>query len=174
MSTGQNQAMNLTIGSPGNLGRLYVSKAHVTPTSYDSEQYGATGTLTNGQSYAYAFAICNTLPDGTIQYGQATAERLLTASTKLVIITELYMPTAAGAGATLVMWRKTGTGVLSAPDRYVVMPVGHGGSTRLFDTGANINKLPWITSSVPVPNTVAGSNHTADGLYVAGTSVTIP
>ena len=54
------------------------------------------------------------------------------------------------------------------------MPVGHGGSTRLFDTGANINKLPWITSSVPVPNTVAGSNHTADGLYVAGTSVTIP
>lgn len=173
MSTGQNQAMNIQVGPHGNLGNIYISQTHIKPTSYDNEAYGATGTLTNGQSYAYAFAVCNTLPDGSIQYGQATSERLLTAGAKRVIITELYMPTAAAAGATLVMWRKTGTGVISAPDRYVILPIGHG-STRLFDTGVNMNGIPWITTSIPVPSSVAATNHTASGLYVSGVSVTIP
>jgi hypothetical protein len=173
VGTGQNVAMTIGIAPHGNMGRFYSAAAHVTPTSYDSEAYGATGTLTNGTSYAYAFAVCNTLPDGTIEYGQATAERLIAAGAKQVIVTELYMPSAGAAGATLVVWRKTGTGVIATPDRYVVLPVGSA-ATRLFDTGANISGTPWITTSVPVPSSVAATNHTSSRPFFDGTAITVP
>jgi hypothetical protein len=168
--TGQNQAMSIGIGTPGALAGLYRSRGHVAPTFYDAESYG-TGTLTNGQLYAYAAAVCNTLPDGTIQYGQVTAEWTQTAPAGGAQGFEMYMPSAPN-GATLVIWRKTGTGVLAAPDRYVVLPVGSAAS-RFIDTGANLSKLPWITTSVPVPNTVAATNHTAEGLYL-GTAIIAP
>lgn len=60
----------------------------------------------------------------------------------------------AGASGRLVVWRKTGTGVLTAPDRFIVIPT-NGRMMRLFDTGAHLNKRPWVTTGVPVPNTVA-------------------
>ena len=162
-STGQNQAMSIGISNRGNLGGIYRARTHVTPTFYDAENYG-TGTLANSTLYSYAAAVCNTLPDGTIQYGAATAEwQQTTPSSGGAQGFEMYTPSAAN-GATVVIWRKTAAGVLSTPDRYVIIPVG-AAATRFLDTGANINKVPWITTSVPVPNTVAAINHTFDQVY---------
>lgn len=60
--------------------------------------------------------------------------------------------TAPGDG--LMVWRKAGTGVLSAPDAYCVIPMA-ATTTDLYDTGDHLSGRPWVTSSVPVPNTVA-------------------
>jgi hypothetical protein len=170
-TTGQNQAMTIGIGQLGNPSGLYRARLHVTPTFYDAESYG-TGTLANSTLYAYAAALCNTLPDGTIQYGQVTAEwTQTTPASGGAQGFEMYLPSAAN-GATLVIWRKTGSGVLATPDRYVVLPVGSA-ATRLVDSGANVNRWPWITTSVPVPNTVAAANHTSDALYL-GTTIIAP
>jgi hypothetical protein len=171
MATGQNNPMNISIRGIGQLNAVYQGNLHVTPTFYDAENMGS-GTLTNGQAYAYCAAVCNTLPDGTIQYGAATAEWLQTAPAGGAMGFEMYTPSGAG-GATLVIWRKTGTGVLAGATRYVLIPIGSA-ATRLWDSGANISKIPWITTAVPVPNTVAGTNHTADALYFNTTQITIP
>lgn len=115
------------------------------------------GTLTNGQTYEYAIA----LRDAKGNYSAASSASSTAADSAGSI---RLLVTTPGTPCTLVVWRKTGTGVLAGPDRYVAIPWDAYDSTRLFDTGANINGVPWITTSVPVPNTVAAANGTRSAL----------
>lgn len=175
VASGQNSAIPIVVRGIGNHAQLYCSYARGIPTFYDQELSGnGSGTLTNGTTYNYAAAMCNTLPSGSIQYGQATAGAWSsTAGASGVVGFEMYCPEAE-SGGTLVIWRTSGgTSVHTAPTHYVVIPV-NAATTRFVDTGVNINKWAWITSSVPVTDTVAGSDHTAAGIYIAGTAVTIP
>lgn len=171
--TGQDQAIPIVVRAIGPMAGVQVTRVHSVPTFYDIEVTGyGTGTLTNAQLYTYAAAVCNTLPDGTLQYGAATASFSNTPNAAGINGMEIYTPTAAH-GATLVVWRKTGSGVITAPDRYVLIPI-QAATTRLLDTGVNINKLPWVTTSVPVPNTVAATNHTVQSLYLGTGTVGLP
>lgn len=169
IGAGQDQAIPIVVRNIGNNADLRTTRVHAIPTFYDAEtSLNGTGTLTNGQLYSYTAAICNTLPDSSIQYGQAPSEWTETPGASGVNGFEIYTPTAAH-GATLVLWRKTGTGAVTAPDRYVVIPIV-GATTRFVDMGVNVNKWPWISTSVPVPSSVAATNHTLATLYL-GTTV---
>ena len=172
---GQNSAIPIVVRNIGNLANLRQTRSHAIPTFYDTEtSQNGTGTLANGTTYNYAAALVNTLPDSSLQYGQATSGAWSeTAGASGVAGFELYMPSAAH-GATIAIWRSTGAAaVQSAADRYVLIPVCSA-TSRFLDTGVNINKYPWITTSVPQPATVAGSNHTSEGLYLGTTAITIP
>jgi hypothetical protein len=175
VAAGQNSAIPIVVRNIGNSARLYCSYSRGVPTFYDAETTGnGTGTLTNGTAYHYAAAVCNTLPDGSIQYGLATTGAWdETAGASGVNGFEMYCPQAE-SGATLVIWRSSGAGAVhTAATAYVLIPI-NAATMRFVDTGVNINKWAWITSSVPQPDTVAASDHTVDDLYISGTAITVP
>lgn len=146
LDTGQGSKTPIAIANIGNLSDLRQVRSHAIPTFYNAEtSSNGTGTLTNAQLYSYTAAICNTLPDTQIQYAVAPTEFQITAGASGVAGFELYCPSAAH-GASLVIWRKTGTGVVTAPDRYVIIPI-NATTTRFVDTGVNINKYPWLTKT---------------------------
>jgi hypothetical protein len=174
-AAGQGSVIPIVGRQIGNLANLRQTRLHATPTFYDAETVDiGVGTLSNGTTYNYAAALCNTLPDSTLEYGQATAGAFgIVAGASGANAFELYMPSAPH-GATLVVWRSTGAAaVQSAADRYVIIPVNTT-TSKFHDTGANICKYPWITTSVPQPATVAGSNHTSERLWFNTTAVTVP
>lgn len=85
----------------------------------------------------------------------------------------IWQATVPTSPATLVVWRTddgSAGDVLTAPDRYALIPI-NGYRTKITDTGANINGRAWISTSVPVPNTVGAANATWD--HVAFGSVFI-
>lgn len=81
----------------------------------------------------------------------------------------------------LVLWRKDTTvgsdaDVTTNPTHYIEIPFSTG-LTRIRDTGELVNGRPWITTSVPIPTTVAASNKTSNqvqqrGLALPGTVLT--
>lgn len=120
------------------------------------------GTLTSGALYEYAVAALDEAGD----YSQVSAAVSQTAGASGSLLVRGNTMTRS-APTRLVLWRRTGTGVLATPDRYVVLP--HDGmTTRLYDTGGNVNGVPWITTSVPVPNTVAAADTTREGVLISG------
>lgn len=117
------------------------------------------GTLTNGTSYSYAAA---GIDDSGRHTSVSTASEL--AATSLGAIYVEVTITAAPLG--IIVWRKEGAGVLTAPTSYAVLPVGTILS-RLIDTGTHINGIAWVLTSVPVPNTSFVVNNTCSGLKLS-------
>lgn len=107
------------------------------------------GALSNGTTYEYVAAIKTA--DG--RYSGLPAATSVAAGASGAIAINLTVP---GGDAVVAVWRKTTAGVTTAPDRYIELPLG-GYTTRWYDTGTRINGRAWQTSSLPVPNTVAGS-----------------
>jgi hypothetical protein len=122
------------------------------------------GTLTSGTVYAYAVAVMDALGNYSAASTEVTATADGNLSTRLLV-------TVSDPPAVLVVWRKTATGVLSAPDRYAVIPV-RSPRSYLYDTGGYISGIPWVTTSVPVPTTVAGTNNTLAALVLNGVQIT--
>lgn len=121
-----------------------------------------TGALTNGTTYEYAMAVL----DASGNYSTAVSDSAVAGAAGALRLIGLVTT----SPCRVVIWRKTGAGVLTAPDRYAVLP--HDGSSfRFYDTGANINMVPWVTTSVPVPNTVAAVNDTTSTLLLDGADI---
>lgn len=112
-----------------------------TPTVATPVAISAAGTLTNTQVYEYAAATIG--DDGALSAVSAAASLAATATGGLRI--GVTVPTSPNG---LIVWRKTGTGVLASPDRYIIIPTDSS-NTQLIDTGANVNGLPWVTTSIP-------------------------
>jgi hypothetical protein len=112
---------------------------------------GSPGTLVSGGQYQYVAAFKNSLG----QYTPLSAASV--ATTQVAGTNSLTINNDNGVTGVVALWRVTGsTGVLTAPDHYVEMPMGTE-SVFWLDTGANINGTPWATGTVPIPNTVAGT-----------------
>jgi hypothetical protein len=138
---------------------LVASRRVTVPTlgGVTASDEGITGTLVNGTSYDYAVAMMDNLGN----YGVASADVTAAADSTGCLRLSGNVVT---SPARLVVWRKAAsTGVLTAPDAYVILP-WDGYNYRLYDTGVNINKWPWITTSVPVPNTVAFGDHSTSAI----------
>ena len=111
------------------------------------------GSLVNGTTYAVAAAIIDA--DGNYTLGSGESTVVATSSGNVLL--RMTIPE---APAVLIVWRKTGTGVLSAPDRYAIIPCA-AREMRLHDTGGTISMMPWTTTGVPIPNSVLpGTNQT--------------
>jgi hypothetical protein len=159
----------IMVGMPGGQAGLKITRLLSQPSfgAFSTTGLGALGSLTNGTLYEYALALAFTMPDGTIVYGQVSLAGSATPATNGSLKFNILTPSGTG-GCTLVVWRKTTAGVLTAPDRWLALPWGHEQSA-LVDTGANLNSVPWITSgTIPVSSTVAGINHTGAGVYLDG------
>lgn len=120
------------------------------PTLTVAVDTNATGALTNGQAYFYVAAVKN-VQQGIWSSLSSTVSA--TAGTDGSIALALVNPS---SPCVVGVWRKTGSGVATAPDRYLEVPLD-GYQTHWWDTGTKLNGRAWLTSSLPVPNTVAGS-----------------
>lgn len=144
---------------PGTQG-LTVSRKQGTPTALALSDVadGMVGTLVNGTTYEY----CAALRDHAGNYAPVSAAVSLAAAANGALRLSMTVPT---NPCTLVIWRKTGAGVLAGPDRFVTMR-WDGYNANLIDTGANINGIPWVSAAVPVPNAVAASDKTYNALLM--------
>lgn len=136
-----------------------------TPTAATPIAYSAAGTLTNAQTYEYAVG---TIADDGSQSGVSSAVSAAASSsgTMRLPVTVLQTPTA------LIVWRKTGTGVIASPDSFVILPVDSQ-TIQVLDTGVNANGLPWQTSSIPATASFAGTA-TPARLYDPVSSTSVP
>lgn len=122
----------------------------------------AGGTLTQGTTYEYAVAAVdgegNYTSHSVSSYSASTAQanRILLNNTKNMAV---------------ILWRKVGTGVATAPDAYVVLP-SVTNNLVLFDQGVNVSGRPWVTATVPIPGTVAASNTTRARALVGASALT--
>jgi hypothetical protein len=107
------------------------------------------GALVNAQTYEYAVATKSTAGG----YSGISTPASVVASGSGV---NQLVVTNTGGPCVVVLWRKAGAGVVTTPDRYVEIGLDAYQSIWV-DTGENVNGRPWITSSVPVPNTVANT-----------------
>lgn len=126
------------------------------------------GTLTNGVFVEYIIAFLDEF--GRYNQRSSSASGNVTAAGSSRIIFNTYQK------GRVVVWRKVGGSagqVFTAPDAYAILNC-EGGSTRVYDTGANVNGNPWISTSVPVPNTVAGTNQTTNEMRFNNTTLTVP
>ncbi len=117
------------------------------------------GTLTSAQSYSYAVAGMDDAGRHTVP--SSPSELAATAIGAIYVEATI---TAAPLG--LIVWRKAGAGVLTAPDVYAILPVGTV-LNRMVDTGSHINGIAWVSTSVPVPNTNFTNNTTCSGVRLA-------
>lgn len=144
------------VAAPSPLAGITVARRLTTPVlsqvAADTDVSG--GTLGSGTTYEYAVALRDAA--GLYTAASAAVSAAATAIGALRLIGTVDRPP-----ATLVAWRKVGAGVLATPDAYVEIPVD-ANSYRLYDTGTYLNGRPWVTTSVPVPNTVAAANNTFD------------
>lgn len=102
------------------------------------------GTLASGQPYAYAVACRH----DDNRNGVYTAEVQGTPGAPGSLLITTTIPS---SPCSVVVWRKTGTGVVSAPDHFAVIPWSNA-QVALVDTGTTIGGVPWQTTSIPVPN----------------------
>lgn len=125
------------------------------------------GTMVNGQQYQYCVAVIDALGNYSL-VSAAVAGTVNTSAMTRVLVSVDDIP------GTIVIWRKTGTGVLTGPDRYAIIPA-RSARTYLYDTGNFIGGRPWIIAPafIPVPNTVAGANTTVAALIVNGKEVVL-
>lgn len=124
--------------------------AFVTPTVAgvaDASLSG--GTLTSGKGYSYIAAVKNAA--GAYSPLSGAVEVTATASG----IADLTITNPTGA-TTIALWRKKGAGVAAEPDHYIEIGLD-AYQTAWIDTGANLNGREWRTTSLPVPNNVAGT-----------------
>lgn len=133
---------------------LQLSSALVAPNFEQATvaESGAVGTLA-AATYYYVMALLDTQGRYTNQSAVQSYTLGSTGAIRMIV-------DALTAPAQLVVWRKAATGVQTAPTAYAVLPIDST-QLRLYDTGTHIDGVSWITSSVPVPNTVAASNMTA-------------
>lgn len=121
------------------------------PTLAAAAVTGIGGVLTNGQAYQYVAAVKSA--DGAYSPLSSAVTGTPTANSIDLTVTNPSTP------CVVALWRRTGTGVTATPDRYIEIPhdgyIGH-----WFDTGTRINGRAWQTTSLPVPNTVAGTTAT--------------
>lgn len=125
-----------------------------------SSGVNAGGTLTNGQSYQYAVAVIDALGN----YSAVSSASAATANANGAVRLLLGL---SSSPSVLIVWRDAGASVLSAPDAYCIIPV-RAARPYLYDTGNYLMGRPWITTSVPVPNTVASTNTTQDAIAFGG------
>lgn len=125
-----------------------------------SSGVNAGGTLTNGQSYQYAVAVIDALGNYSAVSSASSATATSNGATRIL----LSLP---NTPSTIIVWRDAGTSVLSAPDAYCVIPV-RAARPYLYDTGDYLMGRPWVTTGVPVPNTIAATNSTQDAIAFGG------
>jgi len=146
---------------PSMLGGARVVRALSAPTFANvSTNTTVAGSLTEATTYYYTAALRD--QDGNYTTLGTTRNATAPASGSLILLMQI-----ATTPADLVIWRRDQSGVESAPDVYVVIPV-NGYDFRGYDTGTHINGRPWVDSDVPVPNTVAAANATSDRLVLPG------
>jgi hypothetical protein len=136
-----------------------------TVTTASAAAEGLAGTLTPGTRLDYIAAML----DEAGLYTNLSAALIFNPTNSLGVGASgsvRLAPTLPGRG-TLRLWRKAGAGVGTTPDRYVDLPID-ATSTRLYDTGAAVNGIPWITTGIPIPNTVAATNQTYDRIIQPG------
>ncbi len=110
---------------------------------------GVTGSLSNGTTYQYVAACKSADGRWTVLSSDASAAAPSTGTIQLTV-------TNPSTPCVIALWRATTSGVDTAPDHYIEIPLD-GYKTTWFDTGVNINGRAWQTASLPVPNTVASS-----------------
>lgn len=110
---------------------------------------GILGALTQNQEYSYV-AACVSSSRYTTLSSEVKAKAGATKTNKLTL-------TNPGTPSTIILWRfKGASGVKAEPDSYIEVPLD-GYSSLWIDTGTHLNGRPWITTGIPVPNTVAGT-----------------
>lgn len=123
------------------------------------------GTLANGTAYEYAFVVRDALGRRGPISGTATGTAGVKGALRLLL----------GLGNSpsyVEVWRKAGTGVLSAPTHYVQLGL-QAARTYVLDTGDFIGGRRWETIGIPVPNTVAATNATQNGINFPGAVITV-
>ncbi len=141
--------------------------AQSTPTNHAANNPSTgQGALTNGTTYRRAIATIDA--DGLVS--QATGGVAVAASS--TGLQQVTCDLTAGCTA-VILFRSSGAAgtELSAPTHYVIIPV-RGPKLALYDYGTHVNGHPWITTSVPVPNTTfAATTATAARLAIGGARV---
>lgn len=136
------------VGSPG--GALPMSRTLSAPSlTLAAETVVTGGTLANGTMYEYCVA--SKTASGSYSALSSAVQLAATATG----VADLVVTNTAGP-VTIAIWRKTGAGVTTSPDRYIEVGLD-AYRTLWLDTGVNFNGRPWQTSSIPVPTSVAGS-----------------
>jgi hypothetical protein len=120
----------------------------------------AEGNLVEGSKYHYAVAAKQDSGRHTIH--SAEAEAAPTSAGALIVKAIMH-----STPASVVVWRKKGGSPLTEPEAFAVIPAS-GVAMNLLDTGANLNGVPWVTASVPVPNTSFTTNTTCDTIKLPG------
>ena len=137
-------------------------KSLAAPTlSVAADATGVVGSLTNGTTYQYV-AACKSADGRWTALSSNASIAAPSTGTIQVTITNPSTP------CVIALWRATTSGVDTAPDHYIEIPLD-GYETIWFDTGTNINGRAWQTSSLPVPNTVASSIIVTNSADPAGT-----
>lgn len=146
------EAWRVTAFSP--LAGITTQRQLSRPTFFGAVTAGTTttGTLSEGKTYAYAMACLDI--DG--YYTQASTESSVEVTASK---STQFQATVGTTPCTVRVWRKAAAGVLATPTAYVDIPIDSA-MARFIDTGANLNGVPWITSEVPIPETVAAANET--------------
>ncbi len=139
--------------------------AQATPSGLSlAEATNLSGTLAAGE-YTYAFAMV----DDNGAFTKASAEEAVSIGATTAC-TRIKATLQAPGG--LIIWRKKGKGVLAEPEAYAVLP-WQVTQVRVYDTGVNIAGIPWVTTAVPVPNTVAAATAAPNGYTtVPGVAIT--
>jgi|GEM_PF-6699047 len=146
IATGNFELMYDSIWRVVPIGAMPASRRLVAPTLTAANHTTATGGLVQGQLYEYVAAVV-TQGGG---YGPLSSSVQVTADAKKAIDVNL---TNTIGPCQIIVWRKAGSGVATAPDAYVVIGLD-APQTVWLDMGNNINGRPWISASVPVPNTI--------------------
>lgn len=135
---------SLHMGSPLSGMRSFPAQAAPSSPSATAAVAGNSGTLAEGQLYEYAFSTVD--DNGITAPGASTAVSATASATRAIQL----KATIAGAPIGLVIWRKKGTGALTEPDAYAILP--HATTqANLYDSGNRIAGVNWVTTSIPVP-----------------------
>lgn len=156
------------VRGPGPVGSMQWISANGTPAFTTSPGDGGAsfpGALTNGQLYEYTMAV---LDDAT-RFSHFAAAQSATANANGSLA---WTANVVAQPCNLVVWRKAGTGVTTAPDAYALIPMDRA-RIAIFDQGTHVNGIPWVTTSVPVANTSFSYNSTVDSLSAYGNGISI-
>lgn len=121
------------------------------------------GTLTNGVVVEYV-AACR---DAAGNYAIVSSATQGTPTANGVLLLGITIPV---APCRLVIWRGAAGQAASAPTAYIEIPIA-AAAAQFYDTGANVNGRPWLTTSIPAA-TIA-TNFTFSKLYFTSDGMVI-
>lgn len=131
------------ISYPESPGKRY-SRKLVAPTITATAQSEIPTTTLAAGTYSYVVALLDGFGNPTEKSAEVTVTTTSGQSALLKVTAPIVGP------STLGIWRKTGAGASTTPDRYIEVGIASN-ELYLYDGGATVGLRAWRTSSIPTP-----------------------